>query len=82
MMDHAAAKLTDAERTIVANALTVAICQFEKDAEGMMELALHGRTTRDSANALAAQFRQQAAEARQLRDKMDFMWSHLQFEKD
>lgn len=69
MMDHAVAKLTDAERTIIANALTVAICQFEKDAEGMMELALHGRTTSAAANALAAQFRQQAAEAlRSLRD--------------
>jgi hypothetical protein len=73
------AKLTDAERTIIVNALTVAAVQHTKDAEAASELALHGQTTWQSALALAEQFRQQAEEARQLRDKLGFMWSHIQF---
>ena len=36
------------------------------------ELALHGQTTCPSAVALAEQFRKQAEEARQLRDKLTF----------
>jgi hypothetical protein len=42
-------------------------------------LALHGQTTWQSALALAEQFRQQAEEAHQLRDKLGFLWSHVQF---
>jgi len=72
------AKITDAERTIIVNALTVAICQYDKDAEEVAALALHGRTTMGPADALAQQFRQQAVEARQLRDKIDFLWDNLQ----
>ena len=73
------AKLTDAERTIIVNALTVSALQHAKDAEAASELALHGQTTWPSAVALAEQFRQQAEEARQLRDKLGFLWSHIHF---
>ncbi len=73
------AKLTDAERMTILNALTVSAFQHEKDAAIASELALHGQTTRASADALAEQFRQQAEDARQLRDKLTFLWSHIQF---
>jgi hypothetical protein len=71
------AKITDAERTIIVNALTVAICQYNKDAEEVAALALHGRATMAPADALAQQFRQQAAETRQLRDKIELLWDNL-----
>jgi hypothetical protein len=32
-----------------------------------------------TAEALAAQFRQHAVDARQLRDKITFLWEHIQF---
>jgi hypothetical protein len=73
------AKLTDAERTTIVNALTLSAVQHAKDAEVASELALHGQTTRPSAVALADQFRKQAEDARQLRDKLEFLWSHIQF---
>ena len=73
------AKLTDAERTIILNALTLSVVQHAKDAEVASELALHGQTTWASADTLAEQFRKQAEEARQLRDKIGFLWSHIQF---
>ena len=62
------AKLTDAERMTILNALTVSAFQHEKDAAVASELALHGQTTMASADALAQQFRQQAEAARLLRD--------------
>jgi hypothetical protein len=71
-------KLTDPERTTVVNALTVAARQYEKDAEHALELALHSMTIREPAEALAAQFRQHAVDARQLRDKITFLWEHIQ----
>jgi hypothetical protein len=71
-------KLTDPERTTVVNALTVAARQYEKDAEHALELALHSMTMREPAEALAAQFRQHAVDARQLRDKITFLWEHIQ----
>ena len=72
-------KLTDAERTIIFNALTTAALQYEKDAAAAYELAMHGLTIKASAQALSAQLQQQVADARQLRDKLEFLWSHIQF---
>jgi|HubBroStandDraft_6_1064221.scaffolds.fasta_scaffold751065_2 hypothetical protein len=77
-MTTKAFKLTDPERTTIVNALTVAMRQYEKDAEHALELALHGMTIREPAEALAALFRQHATDARQLRDKITFLWEHVQ----
>jgi hypothetical protein len=71
-------KLTEPERTTIVNALTLAGRQYEIDAERASELALHGMTFFEPANALAGQFRQHATEARQLRDKITFLWEHIQ----
>jgi hypothetical protein len=73
------ANLTDAERVIVVNALTTAAHQYEKDAVTAGDLAMHGETTRASAQALGAQLQQQVRDARQLRDKLVFLWHHIQF---
>ncbi len=78
-MTTKAFKLADPERTTIVNALTVAARQYERDAEHALELALHAMTIREPAEALAAQFRQHAADARQLRDKITFLWEHIQF---
>jgi rubrerythrin len=78
-MTTKAFRLTDAERTTIVNALTVAARQYERDAEQALELALHGMTIREPAEALAAQLRQHAVDARQLRDKITFLWEHVQF---
>jgi len=72
-------KLTDAERTIIVNALTTAAQQYEKDAATAGELATHGLATKASAEALAAQLQQQVIDARQLRDKLEILWNHIQF---
>ena len=71
-------KLTEQERTTIVNALTLAARQFEIDAEHASELALHGMTIFEPAEALAKQFRQHATDARQLRDKITFLWEHIQ----
>jgi hypothetical protein len=71
-------KLTEPERTTIVNALTLAARQYEIDAEQASELALHGMTVFEPANALAEQFRQHATDARQLRDKITFLWDHIQ----
>jgi hypothetical protein len=73
------AKITDAERVTILNALTVSAVQHAKDAALAADLALHGQTTWASADALAEQFRKQAEDAHQLRDKLAFMWDHIQF---
>jgi hypothetical protein len=44
MSKGATAKLTDLERTTIVNALTLAVRQYEIDAERASELALHGMT--------------------------------------
>jgi hypothetical protein len=71
-------RLTEQERAIIVDALTVAACQYAKDAEQASDLALHGMMVRDAAETLAAQFQQRADDAKQLRDKMTFLWAHLQ----
>jgi hypothetical protein len=71
-------KLTEQERTTIVNALTLAGRQYELDAERASELALHGMSIWEPAEALAGQFRQLAADARQLRDKITFLWEHIQ----
>ena len=71
--------LTDAERTIIFNALTTAAHQYERDAATAFELAMHGLATKASAEALGAQLQQQVIDARQLRDKLEFLWNHIQF---
>lgn len=71
-------KLTEQERTTIVNALTLAARQYEIDAEHAAELALHGMSFWEPAEALAQQFRQHATEARQLRDKVTFLWEHVQ----
>ena len=75
---HGDHKATESERTTIVNALTVAARQYEIDAEHASELALHGMTFFEPAKALAEQFRQHATEARQLRDKITFLWEHIQ----
>ena len=72
-------KLTDAERTIIFNALTTAAHQYEKDAATAYELAMHGLATKTTAEALGTQLQQQVTDARQLRDKLEFLWNHIQF---
>jgi hypothetical protein len=76
---HMNMKLTDPERTIIVNALTRAAFQYDKDAERVSELAQYGMTIKEPAEDLAGQFRQHATDARQLRDKITFLWDHLQF---
>jgi hypothetical protein len=71
-------KFTDPERTTIVNALTLAARQYETDAEQVSELALHGMTIFEPAQALANQFRQHATDARELRDKITFLWEHVQ----
>ena len=76
-MDNAPIKLTDEERTTIVNALTVAARQYEIDAERASELALHGMTIFEPARDLAKQFQELATDARQLRDKITFLWKHI-----
>jgi hypothetical protein len=71
-------KLTEQERTTIVNALTLAARQYEIDAEHASELALHGMSIWEPAEALAGLFRQLATDARQLRDKITFLWEHIQ----
>jgi hypothetical protein len=71
-------KLTEQERAIIIEALTVAACQYGKDAEQAADLALHGMAMSAAAETLAAQFRHHADAAKQLRDKMTFLWEHLE----
>lgn len=72
------AKLTDPERMIIAHALTAAAAQYENDAAVAADLALRGGlATKAAADALGKQLRQEADDARQLRDKITFLWSHL-----
>ena len=77
-MNTAPIKLTEDERTTIVNALTVAARQYEIDAERASELALHGMTVFEPARGLAKQFQDLAADARQLRDKITFLWEHIQ----
>ena len=77
-MNTAPIKLTEDERTTIVNALTVAARQYEIDAERASELALHGMTVFESARGLAKQFQDLATDARQLRDKITFLWEHIQ----
>ena len=76
-MDTAHIKLTDEERTTIVNALTVAARQYEIDAERASELALHGMTIFEPARDLAKKFHELATDARQLRDKITFLWKHI-----
>jgi hypothetical protein len=69
-------KLT--ERTTIVNALTLAARQYEIDAVHASELALHGMTIFETAEALARQLRQYSTDARELRDKITFLWEHVQ----
>jgi hypothetical protein len=78
MSKDAHIKLIEAERITIVNALTLAARQYEKDAERASELALHGMTISEPAETLARQFRQYATDARQLRDKITFLWEHVQ----
>jgi len=77
-MKTAPIKLTEEERTTIVNALTVAARQYEIDAEHASELALHGMTIFEPARDLAKQFKDLAGDARQLRDKITFLWEHIQ----
>jgi hypothetical protein len=71
-------KLTEDERTTIVNALTVAARQYEIDSERAAELALHGMTIFEPARALTKQFQGLASDARQLRDKITFLWESIQ----
>jgi hypothetical protein len=72
------AKLTDPERLIIAHALSTAAAQYENDAATVADLALRGGLeTKAAADTLGEQLRREAADARQLRDKITFLWSHL-----
>ena len=77
-MNTAPIKLTEEERTTIVNALTVAARQYEIDAEHASELALHGMTIFEPARNLAKQFQELATDARELRDKITFLWEHIQ----
>ena len=77
-MKTAPIKLTEEERTTIVNALTVAARQYEIDAEHASELALHGMTIFEPARDLAKQFKDLAGDARQLRDKITFLWEHIE----
>jgi hypothetical protein len=78
MSKNAPIKLTEAERTTIVNALTLAARQYEIDAERASESELHGMTIFQPAEALAKHFRECATDARQLRDKITFLWAHIQ----
>jgi hypothetical protein len=80
MSKSAPLKLTEAERATIVNALTLAARQYEIDAERASELALHGMTIFEPAEALAQQFRQHSTDARELRDKITFCGSTFNFE--
>jgi hypothetical protein len=56
----------------------VAARQYEIDAEQASELALHGMTIFEPARDLAKQFKDLADDARQLRDKITFLWEHIE----
>jgi hypothetical protein len=71
-------KLTETERTTIVNALTVAACQYEIDAERASELAMHGMMVFEPAEKLAKQFQELATDSQQLRDKITFLWEHIQ----
>ena len=71
-------KLTEPERTTIVNARTLAARQHEIDAVHASELALHGMTIFEPAEALARQLRQYSTDARELRDKITFLWEHVQ----
>jgi hypothetical protein len=77
-MNTAPIKLTEEERTTIVNALTVAARHYEIDAERASELALHGMTVFEPVRGLAKQFQDLATDARQLRDKITFLWEHIQ----
>ena len=77
-MNTSQIKLTEQERTIIVNALTVAARQYEIDAERALELALHGMTIFEPARDLAKQFQEMATDARQLRDKITFLCESIQ----
>jgi hypothetical protein len=78
MSKNAPIRLTEVERTTIVNALTLAARQYEIDSERASELALHGMTIFQPAEALAKQFRENATDARQIRDKITFLWEHIQ----
>lgn len=71
-------KLTEPERTTIVNALTLAARQYEIDAVHASELALHGMTIFEPAEALARQLRQYSTDARELRGKITFLWEYIQ----
>jgi hypothetical protein len=71
-------KLTEEERITIVNALTVAARQYEIDGESASELALHGMAVFEPARNLAKQFQDLATDARQLRDKITFLWENIQ----
>jgi hypothetical protein len=59
------------------HAPTSAGIQYQKDASAALELAAHGTVAKAADEALGEQFRQQAINAHQIRDKITFLWSHL-----
>jgi hypothetical protein len=71
-------KLTEEERTTIVNALTVAARQYEIDAKRAAELALHGMTIFEPARDLSKEFQELATDARNLRDKITFLWENIQ----
>jgi hypothetical protein len=77
-MNSSPIKLTEDERTTIVNALTVAARQYEIDAERAAELSLHGMTIFEPGRTLAKQFQEMATDARQLRDKITFLWENIQ----
>ena len=48
-----------------------------KGPSAALELAVHGTVAKAADEALGEQFRQQAINTHQLRDKITFLWSHL-----
>jgi hypothetical protein len=77
-MSKAPIRLSELERTTIVNALTVAARQYEIDAERASELAIHGMTVFEPAEKLAKQFRELTTDSKQLRDKITFLWEHIQ----
>jgi hypothetical protein len=78
MSKNAPIELTEAERTTIVNALTLAARQYQMDAEHASELALHGMTIFEPAKMLAKQFQDYSTDARELRDKITFLWQHAE----
>lgn len=72
-------KLTDPERITILDALTRAASLYEKDAEHVSQFAMYGTTIKEPADALAGRFRRHAVDARELRDKIAFLWGYVQF---